>query len=78
MHPRTLHTMEVLKNAIWGDSTSEAAKEPVSGETGSGTATDPHDRGNLEGINLSNLAPVTALRSLRCAKPVAVIILKVH
>lgn len=49
--------METIKNAIWGDSTSESAKEPVSGEAGSGTATDPYDQGNLEGTNLPNICP---------------------
>jgi hypothetical protein len=52
--------METITNAanaaskaIWGDSTKSSSEEPVSGETGSGTAAEPYDKGNLEGMHLA-------------------------
>lgn len=39
-------------HAVWGEEDEErkSGEEPVSGETGQGTATDPYDAGNMEGM----------------------------
>ena len=42
--------MEAIKNAIGlGSSQVQSGQEPVSGETGSGTASKPYDGGNANG-----------------------------
>jgi hypothetical protein len=47
------------KKAIWGDtadqSSSPHGEEPVAGKTGLGTATDPYDAGNRDGMFLYSL-----------------------
>jgi len=41
--------METIKNAIWGTSETQSGEEPVSGQTGDGTADKPYDAGNTKG-----------------------------
>ena len=41
--------MQTIKNAVFGSSEPKAGEEPVSGETGTGTATEPYDAGNIAG-----------------------------
>ena len=45
--------MEAIKNAIGlGSNQVQSGQEPVSGETGSGTAVEPYDGGNADGKSL--------------------------
>lgn len=41
-------------HAVWGEEEAKSGEEPVSGETGKGTATDPYDAGNMEGMKCNN------------------------
>ena len=41
--------MQTIKNAVFGTSEPKAGEEPVSGETGTGTASEPYDAGNALG-----------------------------
>jgi hypothetical protein len=43
-------------HAVWGDEQNKSGEEPVSGETGQGTATDPYDAGNKEGMGTPALS----------------------
>lgn len=41
--------MDTIKSAIWGDNNARAAdEEPISGEQGRGTVSEPYDKGNEE------------------------------
>lgn len=41
--------MQSIKNAILGSGETQSGTEPVSGQTGSGTAAEPYDAGNEAG-----------------------------
>ena len=41
--------MQTIKNAFGRGDSTKVAQEPLSGETGAGTATDPYDAGNIQG-----------------------------
>ena len=49
--------MQSIKNAVFGSSEPKAGEEPVSGETGTGTATEPYDAGNATGESTPIIAP---------------------
>lgn len=36
--------------AVWGEEERKSGEEPLAGQTGQGTATDPYDSGNMEGM----------------------------
>lgn len=42
--------MEAIKNAIGLGTAEQQGREPVSGVSGTGTAGEPYDQGNVEGL----------------------------
>lgn len=44
--------METIKNAIGLGTAPQEGREPVSGVSGSGTAGEPYDQGNVDGMSL--------------------------
>jgi len=50
--------MEKIKDAIGLGATGREGQEPVSGEQGAGTATEPYDAGNREGTILHSAAKI--------------------
>ena len=41
--------VHAASHAVWGDEQNKSGEEPVSGQKGQGTATDPYDAGNKDG-----------------------------
>lgn len=44
--------MEAIKNAIGLGTAPQEGREPVSGVSGAGTAGEPYDQGNVDGVSL--------------------------
>lgn len=44
--------METIKNAIGLGTAPQEGREPVSGVSGAGTAGEPYDQGNVDGMSL--------------------------
>jgi hypothetical protein len=47
--------VSAASHAVWGEEQNKPGEEPVSGQKGQGTATDPYDAGNKDGKIISRI-----------------------